>query len=179
MSKNHPLWQAHLESSVGPNVLTDAYHGKAEAVDKVSQWLLAELLRREEMTNRGETQVVGGGAAIPDSYVNLQACFMLRASRQRPPQSLLELIRVQLRVKILDEWETNADKYDLAAGLVAENPNISNREAARLIGVDHTTIRRWRAKPDFQRRVASDRDSHGLSATLDMFLPNRRKTPRS
>lgn len=182
MSAVHSHWNSHLETSVGPNTLSDAVDGKAEAVERVSQSLLTELARREEMTIHGETHVVSRGAAIPDSYVNHLAFLMLRACQwkgQSPPHLLCELIRVQLKVRVLDELETHAYEYELAAGLVAENRNISNREVARLVGVDHTTIRRWRTQSEFQRRVASDRDNHGLSASLDFFLPNRRKTPRS
>ena len=182
MSAAHSHWKAQLETSVGPNILTDAYDGKAEAVEKVSQSLLAELVRREEMTDRGETHVVSRGAAIPDSYVNHLAYFMLRACQMRKqstPRLLCELIRVQLKITVREEWETHADHYDLAACLVAEDRNISNREVARLVNVDHTTIRRWRAEPEFQRRVALDRGDHHLSDTLDILLPNRRNIPRS
>ena len=103
MSADHPHWNAHLKASVGPNILNDAYKGKVEAVEKVSLSLLAELARREEMTNRGETHVVSRGAAIPDSYVNHLACFMLQACQQSPPRSLCALIRVQLKVRFLEE----------------------------------------------------------------------------
>ena len=40
-----------------------------------------------------------------------------------------------------------------AAMYIAGNPEASNREVARAVGVDHTTIRRWRLSPEFQQKV--------------------------
>ena len=84
---------------------------------------------------------------IPDSEVNDFACLMLDRCQSNgipPPKNLTALIRVQLR---RDRPLSINRGYFLRKQTVLAirrgNPGASLREIARVVRVDHTTVRRW------------------------------------
>lgn len=77
-----------------------------------------------------------------------------------PPKELIELVAHQLQVSGKPRSSRkDGEKWWRAVRLLAENPDIANRAAARLIGTDHKTIRAWRENDEFRKAVHSQRES--------------------
>jgi transposase-like protein len=72
----------------------------------------------------------------------------------------------------------NRDAMVLAALLLAENPDISHRKIAPHIGVDVSTLSRWRERADFRALIASVgtvKNAHVLLRQRPAWSPKRKR----
>ena len=109
-------------------------------------------LRSEKKGSREHHAVVN--RAVVEALQGLQS---LAAP---PPKELIELIAYQLHVsgKPRNSTKDGAKRWR-AVRLLAENPAIADRAAARIVGTDHKTIRAWRENDDFRKAVHSQRET--------------------
>lgn len=90
----------------------------------------------------------------------VEALRSLQSLASPPPKELIELVAHQLQVSGKPRSsKKDADKWWRAVRLLAENPDIADRAAARLVGKDHKTIRAWRENDEFRKAVHSQRES--------------------
>ena len=125
-------------------------------VNEVCVAILADIEKKRQLEADGETHVVSRGLALPDSLINRFAYDTLRLfneyeQRMALPVHLLGLIKTQLQIYEPDGLK--AKQYVASTYLVARHPDAGNRKIAAAVECDHTTIRRWRKKSDFQLRV--------------------------
>jgi hypothetical protein len=119
----------------------------------LSSELLGHVIARGHEETQGATHLVGRGKYLPDSVVNdiastlLLLCFTYAYV---PPRDLGLLVQHQLKV---DRPGKNVDRRYLqkikAAKYFAINPNAPDGEVADAVGVDRSTVNRWRNAPDF------------------------------
>lgn len=126
-------------------------------IDILSLRLLREYVAKGNLKLQGHGQMVRGHNQIPNSLVSELTALMIQACNdigQEPPQALSILVRVQLgRLDRLQSEPRQGQEKDMAALLMAADGNLSSRRIAEAVGVDHTTIQRWRQDPTFQNKI--------------------------
>jgi len=163
--------------------------GEKDFVNFLSIALIRMVEDRKQRQSKNEWSTVRTGGAIPDSLVNRLTREMLNACEDKDEFStnFLELIRLQLdgvrrwriheNTGILTEIEQD-DRSELApktkaALYLAAHPNAGNRQVANIVGVDHTTIRRWRMEHGFKDAVAECKKVKNLKK---LFPPASQET---
>ncbi len=137
-----------------PELLRAAFTGgDIGAIEDFCYELLADIEWRCVQEHFGEMQIAGRGlcysAAQIDHYIFklVSQCY---AAQLPPPISLVELISAHLNQDIKYDKKSNEFGRGKAAALREAieykklNPDASNREIAKAVGVDHTTIGRWK-----------------------------------
>lgn len=163
--------------------------GEKDFVNFLSIALIKMVEDRKQRQSKKEWSTVRVGGAIPDSLVNRLTREMLNACEDKDEFStnLLELIRLQLdgvrrwRIHETTGHLIEIEQDDLselapktkAALYLAANPNASNRQVAKIAGVDHTTIRRWKMEHDFKDAVAEWKNVKNLKK---LFPPASQET---
>ncbi len=136
----------------------DVDSGTEAACDELSQLLIRQVEQRQELEEQGYVHLVRAHNAIPDSLVNETAMRMLENLSEAlltPPQSLIELLRLQLRRTGDPAFmpKTGEERKNLAALLIASDPSLSARAIGKALGVAHTTVMAWKKQPEFQEQV--------------------------
>ena len=126
-------------------------------IDELSLRLLEEIIRQEDMQREGTTHLVRRHEQIPNSIIAELTLMMVESCLDHfvtPPQALAVLLRAQLgRFERRTFLPRKSEEKNLAALLVASDPEISARKIAETIGVNHTTVDRWLREKDFRDRV--------------------------
>jgi hypothetical protein len=162
-------------------LVADALGGDGDAIQAVAELLARHKRDREWQEKKGETAIVRRGLGMPDSLINELALRMLEALADTCDQTgaheLAQLFRMQLAAAGLPTVEVkNRDAMVLAALLLAENPEISLRKIAPHIGVNASTVSRWRLRADFRALIASVgtvKNSHVLLRRRPTRFPKR------
>src|ERR1700730_12281241 len=141
-------------------LVEESLNGEDDAIHALAGLLATHKSRREWFENKGQTALVRRGLGMPDSLINELALKMLEAFAETCDQSgiieLAQLFRMQLAATGLPSTEVKTrDAMVLAALLLAENPDTSLRKIAGLIGVNVSTLSRWREGADFRRLLDS------------------------
>jgi hypothetical protein len=148
-----PEWRKRL----GVGLILDAVMAKPEAVAKLSQRLLEEEARRQELAKAGETHLVGRGLVMPSNVVNRLAAAMLKACsvyNLNPPRSLVELITVRLGADTRSSTQSKQpDGKQEAIQMLAKDPDAGTREIARSLKVSPDTVSKWKKDPLFMLQV--------------------------
>jgi hypothetical protein len=172
-----------------PSVVQAAIRlGEEWAVIELSNALISETKNRRKLAKNTGAAPVFNRLSAPKSLVERLTVAMLDACEDTGefPLQFNELLRVALnrphRWKnkysgvFIERALQDANKLDSreqAALLIAQNPNASNREVAEMAGVNHTTIRRWRTEPDFQKLIDQFSNIKNISR-LSLF-PNKQE----
>lgn len=131
--------------------------GIDRACDKLSLALLENAIKRESLISAGESHLVGRKKAIPESIINETSLLILERCQEDkipPPTSLIVLLRMQLeRLSPLNILKSDDRAFDLAALMLASNEDYTNRKIGQAVGVDQSTIGRWKKDVDFMKRV--------------------------
>jgi hypothetical protein len=147
------------EESIEPRVLI----GETRLTDgwpKTAGETLAHFLSAEiEPTRRLSNAPVRRGKHLPKATVSWVANDLLEGCRRFPPGYYLkELLRKLLDV---DRLKKNQSKQYVARSgavwIVAQAPQLDSEEIARELGVDRSSVSRWRTDPIFQQRVSNVR----------------------
>jgi len=92
-----------------------------------------------------------------------------------PPNSLSILLRVQLnRLEDLSFIPKDSKAKDLAVLLYACDRTLSTRKVARAVGVDHTTVSRWKQETDFQNKIDTFGEVSNPRRLVDQLLQRTR-----
>ncbi|MET4033027.1 MULTISPECIES: CII family transcriptional regulator [unclassified Bradyrhizobium] len=114
---------------------------------------------------------VRAGGLLPRSTIALVAYDLLsNYDVTSPGPYLMELISDLLGISQLRD--ENIEEYtsrERAAYILAQAPHVSSEEAAKAVGVNRTSISRWKKDPRFQERVLQVRE----------VLKSRRSKPPS
>lgn len=124
-------------------------HGNKAAVEELSDTLVNNIRLRDTRTKRGDTHLVMRGAFLSDRLIGNFAYRMLRACSRTdlpPPETLVDLMQQLLRQdRPPAKSERRYTQRLEAIGYLNENPNAGIREIARTVGVNPSTVGRWRA----------------------------------
>ena len=131
--------------------------GIDRACDELSLLLIEDAARRETLISSGASHLVGRKKVIPESIINETALLILGRCHDdgiSPPYSLIVLLRLQLdRLSPLNLLKADSSAFDLAALMLASNPSYTNRAIGRAVGVDQSTVGRWRKRGDFRKKI--------------------------
>jgi hypothetical protein len=137
------------------NLYVRACHSmEPEAIGLFSEWLLKESKKHAE-----EWAPARRGIALPMSVINDCASLMLRWSvyNGTTPSSLLFLLEHQLGA---DREGWNVDRRYLARQkamqYLAANPDVSNSDIAKEVGVNRSTVGRWRKDEKFKAELVRE-----------------------
>jgi hypothetical protein len=122
-----------------------------EGARNFGRFLLSEIERHYEVVNNDNPHAVANGEVMPNSLINTwlyEALNDCNENRIVPPPELLEAVYLQLGCTHRNEEnqysrETRSEFYEL----IAKEPNIGLREAARRLGVSTTAIKKWKDNP--------------------------------
>lgn len=139
--------------SIGEADLTDGW--PKTAGETLAHFLSAEI----EPIRRSSNSPARRGKHLPRATISWVANDLLEGCRRSPPGYYLkELLRKLLDA---DRLKKNQSKQYVArtgaVWIVAQAPERDSEEIARELGVDRSSVSRWRADPDFQRRVSNTR----------------------
>ncbi len=84
------------------------------------------------------------------------ALLTCRALSQPPPIELVELIALMLAVEMYPR-HPHRKEWRAAARHLAAHPHASNREVAKVAGVDDKTVAAWKNEPEFQTRIRAEK----------------------
>jgi hypothetical protein len=151
------------------------------AIVELALQLLEARADRDSMEREGKTHLVRRQQAVPDSFINELALQMLGALMESDlpvSQPLYVLLRVQMNA---GGYPANAPRdmhaRKLAAIILGSDSSIAIRRLARALGVNPSTISRWRNDPKFQEEVVEAHRARlqNVSALIDK-LERVRKT---
>lgn len=175
--RKYPVFRRHLDlrpdetienliqSAVVFGVNEDALRGSLylydltpddDHIEEASLGLLEALVSRDKANKKHSDHAVGLGAAISYSTVNRLASKLVEACPTAPLPSLAILVDAALGLADSDRSSKAPRRPEprrLAALLLAGNPRLSNRKIAAQVGVNQSTVRRWKKKPEFQELV--------------------------
>lgn len=133
-------------------------------IQKVAIWARGELKKLREFerlkrNNKIEKSPVLGLQSISRLQLSDIAFQGLSYCRDEPNEDLLMLIAELLdvdrhRKKIAEKFSSG---FLLAAQILAQYPDVTNSDIAKMIEVNKSTIGRWRAMPEFNERIESYR----------------------
>ena len=135
--------------------------GDADAIER----LLEELEKASDETatllNAGGSHPARRHGHVPQALINDLLAEMLYHCRDnlRVPSILLcRMVERQLGTQRHGLHNVrNPVAWLRAAKLLADGPGMSSREVAKLVGVDHTSVSRWRKTEGFNKEVESPR----------------------
>jgi hypothetical protein len=148
------------EESIEPRFLIGETRGLTDGWPKTAGETLAHFLSAEiEPTRRSSNAPVRRGKHLPKATVSWVANDLLEGCCRFPPgRYLKELLRKLLDV---DRLKKNQSKQYVAhrgaVWIVAQAPQLDSEEIARELGVDRSSVSRWRTDPIFQQRVSNVR----------------------
>tara|TARA_R110000796_G_scaffold173489_1_gene290447 strand:+ start:1410 stop:2105 length:696 start_codon:yes stop_codon:yes gene_type:complete len=131
--------------------------GDEESIDKVCLSCLRAISNREQIIEK-KAHAVASGDAIGDAFIDLIIIVILESISSfelAVPNSFQILMKVRLGLfknKLLAN-EKLEDRRTHAANLIAKNPNIKDTEIAKLVGVNKSSISKWRKEPKFIRKL--------------------------
>ena len=125
---------------------------------------LAECLRFQLSQVRQSTALpVGSGGLLAPSSISRIAIDMLETFAlfgQAPAPELVDLIRLLLNV---DKRKLKSDREfasrDAASWMIAQQPTLPIRQIARHVGVEPTSVMRWKSDPVFNELVQDKKDT--------------------
>ena len=155
------------------DILNRAINGDSDSITKVSQLLLDETRAKRDLEKSGVSHTVGQGLepgqVMAPSDINVLAVEMLQACQSHylsPPKMLVELITVQLKADARSRRQApQTNKKFNALVICWDNPEISARRLADLVGVSHDTAAVWLRDPEFQAELERWRSANPLQRT--------------
>ena len=147
-----------IDEKLLADALDPEYHDSLNpACEELAFQLLENIVLRMDLESSGETHLARREKVIPDSIINEIALLMVESCGDNgtpPPNSLSILLRVQLnRLEDLSFIPKDSKAKDLAVLLYACDRTLSTRKVARAVGVDHTTVSRWKQETNFQNKI--------------------------
>jgi hypothetical protein len=130
--------------------------------ESIAFFLMLELMRLKGSKNAP----VRAGGKLPRSTIAFLAWDLLTSYRVSPPGPYLKkLLSLLLEIPRPRGKELNrfAARYQ-AAFILAEAPDLDDQTIADELGVDRTSVLRWRKERDFQQRVSNIRASRSQRA---------------
>ena len=125
-------------------------------IENVAKWLRQEIAQLREVEKLGEAAPVRRGLTMSPADISDLAVTLLEALLDQSEPELIALIAELLNVdKHRRDKAQRSKKEEMgnAAFIEAQIEGLSNRDLAKEVGVDHTTISRWRKNPDYKKRV--------------------------
>lgn len=134
-----------------------ALDGDPDNIDKFICEILNALSEREKALTENP-HAISAGKAIPNALVDFSIGTLVEAFAYYgypPPDSFQILLKYRLGLfkSTLKEERVLKWRRTMVAKFVAENPSLSNRQIAKTVGVNVSTISRWMGEEDFQRYV--------------------------
>jgi hypothetical protein len=117
----------------------------AAGIDLLVKFLMSEIIRCRKLELEGETALIRRGLAMPNSLINAWThTALVESCRMGIPPSgdLLELIYQRLGCTHLHSEKGKPGSRSQALKLLQEGKSL--REIGREIGVDTTTVMKWR-----------------------------------
>jgi hypothetical protein len=136
-----------IELTIGQGSSNKEYYKGAKYF---CRFLLSEIKRHKEAISNGNPHAVSNGQVMPNSLINggvVQALLDCHNYRIVPPPELLEVVFIQLGCTPRYAGNNISPKQIEYEDLLEKDPNIGIREAARRIGVNASTIKKWKDKP--------------------------------
>ena len=155
-------------------IIIGALRGDIGDMDGLCLILIKKLLDRKKLEKSGKTHIQSLKKGIPDSLLDFIIIMMLESCHRYLdviPGSLIVLIRERFGgVNVSRIKKKRADDLQFSVALtVGLNPEWSDRKIAKLHGIDHSNIPKWRKENEFQ----SDIDH------ADMYSPDKRKAEKT
>jgi hypothetical protein len=168
-----------IDEKLLADALDPEYHDSLNpACEELAFQLLENIVLRMDLESSGETHLARSEKVIPDSIINEIALLMVESCGDNgtpPPNSLSILLRVQLnRLEDLSFIPKDSKAKDLAVLLYACDRTLSTRKVARAVGVDHTTVSRWKQETDFQNKIDTFGEVSNPRRLVDQLLQRTR-----
>jgi hypothetical protein len=147
-----------------PNAFEKFAESSESTLPKTAGGALAECLRFQLSQVRQSTaHPVGSGGLLAPSSISRIAMDMLETFAlfgQAPAPELVDLIRLLLNV---DKRKLKSDREfaprDAAAWMIAQQPTLPIRQIARHVGVEPTSVMRWKSDPVFNKLVQDKKET--------------------
>ncbi|MCP4933200.1 MAG: hypothetical protein GY927_03125 [bacterium] len=142
---------------IDPRLLAAALDGKAKAIDELCLHIMEDLIERESMIAPGKTHLQSRKITMPDSLINTliqmisESCL---TQHVHPTGSFYMLVTKMLGGANSKRHKKTVTKQKqvAAASLITRKPELSTRQVAEMISVDHTTVSRW-LKDDYLQHL--------------------------
>lgn len=131
--------------------------GYKDGPDRLCLELLSSLAERREKENN-MPHSIANGLFIGDALIDFLICLVLESliyHNLSIPNSYLILLQERSNIfkSIYVSNRMGGRRRKDAARLIAENPGISVRNAAKIVGVNHVTLYSWMKEESFKNRV--------------------------
>lgn len=152
---------------ISPEDFVGMLDGDEACIDRLSLSCLRAISRREKL-ELDRPHIVANGQAISNSLLDMLICAMAEAITSfylTPPSSWTVLLKVRLNAfshSVLEKVHTSNRRSE-AIGLFAANPEIKDAQVAKIVGVNKSTVSRWKSDPDFIRRIEMHRKFPGMA----------------
>lgn len=159
----HASYEGAEKYGIDKTLIHEAIQGDLAAIAVLSRVLTREVTARSAAEREGHSALVRRGKNLPNSVVNDLAVAMLSMCSLHGvpvPISLCGIIQIQLGV---DVGAANAPRRYFeranAAEYLARNPEATNTEVADAVGVNRSTVGRWRKDSKFEDEIELARSS--------------------
>jgi len=143
---------------IDPQTLARVLDGDVVQVDDLCLKLLEQIIERKRLEGAGATHLQSRGKTTPDSLINFLIVMIMESCQIHciyPTSSLVALVTEMLGGYNVERRQRseNEKKKDRAAFAAAFLSGESDREIAKQLDVDHSTLSRWRKDPFFETMV--------------------------
>ena len=152
---------------ISPEDFVGVLDGDEACIERLSLSCLRAISDREKQ-ELDKPHIVANGQAISNSLLDMLICTMAEAISSfylTPPSSWTVLLKVRLNAfshSVLEKVLTS-NRRSNAIGLFAANSEIKDALVAKIVGVNKSTVSRWKSDPDFIRCIEQSRKFSGIS----------------